>query len=160
MLPPQRTMDAANLKGPIMINLPSAIVASVVAWFIVIPSSALAARIPQDSVQVFMSGDELKELCMAFKEALDNNYSFKADEVRQKESRVGILMGYVSGIYDANAEALVTSTLLSREQLMAVVSKYVLDHPEEWHLPGRKLVLNALDELIGRPRSVRRGGRR
>ena len=121
------------------------------------PSSATAATPRPDSLLVFMSGSELKDLCMTFKEALDNNWGFEASEVREKEGQVGILMGYVSGIHDANAESFASSTPLSREQLMAVVSKHVLDHPEGWHLSGRELVSRALRHFY-RTKPVSSGG--
>jgi hypothetical protein len=35
---------------------------------------------------------------------------------------------------------------MTREQAVAIVEKYVTDHPEEWHLPMAGLVLIALGE--------------
>jgi hypothetical protein len=35
---------------------------------------------------------------------------------------------------------------MTREQAVAIVEKYVTDHPEEWHLPMAGLVLIAIGE--------------
>ena len=104
-------------------------------------------------IHYYLDGKELSDLCFNFQhyqQMTATGQKAGASEVIDLNFRVGVLNGYVEGIADADAESLDVPNEVTREQLAVVVSKYVLSHPEKWHLPARKLVIDALAGAFGR----------
>lgn len=56
---------------------------------------------------------------------------------------VGFFVGFVVGVWDSH-ESEFSKAEVSRGQVCTVVMNYLKNHPEEWHLTGKTLVLKAL----------------
>lgn len=53
-------------------------------------------------------------------------------------------VGYVTGVIDAQAENLRIPVGATKDQVCAIVGKYLEAHPEEWNKVGSDLVVKAL----------------
>lgn len=54
-------------------------------------------------------------------------------------------MGYVTGVSDSLGGSICVPENVTVGQLGAVVTKYLNDHPDQWHLAGSHLVAKALE---------------
>ena len=58
-------------------------------------------------------------------------------------------IGYVTGVVDAQADNLRTPVGATKDQICAIVGKYLEAHPEEWDQVGSDLVVKALRSAFG-----------
>ena len=87
---------------------------------------------------VFENGNELYRHC--------NNE--QAESAEQKDTSVGLCLGYILGAYDAGRKnyAICIPSGVTTGELKDVVTDWLLNHPEKRDLPAAGLVLNALLE--------------
>jgi hypothetical protein len=109
----------------------------------------LTVAIASESRAQWLTGNDLERMCNTDAQNLaDPQNLFAAMEC----------LGYVSGVADAvdqeNAPAGVPAcfaTKITRKQLMAVVKKYLADHPDQWQHPAFRLAAAAIVEAFPCP---------
>lgn len=60
----------------------------------------------------------------------------------------GIFSGYAAGVCDAAESIYSIPHNATKGQILAVVSKYLKNHPEKWSEPAASLVIEALQEAF------------
>ncbi|MCG6533887.1 MAG: hypothetical protein L7F78_04190 [Syntrophales bacterium LBB04] len=90
----------------------------------------------------YLSGYKLVELMRA-DEKVDTGSATGADTYES-----GRYCGYILGVCDAMARAYDAPNNANVGQIVAVVTKYVRDHPEKWNEPAADLVIKALQEAF------------
>lgn len=61
----------------------------------------------------------------------------------------GVWVGFIAGVYDANAEKIAAPGNFKLSQAMAIVANYLKAHPERWSEPAAMLVKDALVDAFG-----------
>lgn len=87
----------------------------------------------------FYSGNDLVEL----KRETDKT-EVGVDDVNVDWVKVREYMAYIIGVYDATRSQYAVPYGATRGQIMAVVTKYLNEHPEEWTKPAAELIQEAL----------------
>ncbi len=103
-------------------------------------ASILFRKDMRDQTQVlgdFCSGNDLVELIKA-----DAGPSGAAYATAEK------YIAYIIGVYDATSYAYNTPSSLTKGQVMAVVTSYLMNHSEQWGDPASLLVIRALKEAF------------
>jgi hypothetical protein len=103
-------------------------------------ASILFRKDMTDQTQVlgdFYSGNDLVELIKA-----DAGPSGAAYAKAEK------YIAYIIGVYDATSYAYNTPSRLTKGQVMAVVTSYLMNHSEQWGDPASLLVIRALKEAF------------
>jgi hypothetical protein len=63
--------------------------------------------------------------------------------------KLGVYSGYILGVCDATGELYdMPATGATAGQILAVVSRYLKNHPQEWSQSAKVLVVNALQEAF------------
>ena len=107
-------------------------------------ASILFRKDMSDQTQVFAnfySGNDLVELIKA-----DAGPSW-ADYAKAEK-----YIAYIIGVYDATFYAYNTPSSLTKGQLMAVVTSYLMNHSEQWGDPASLLVIRALKDAFPNPK--------
>jgi len=94
-------------------------------------------------------GNWLHEKCLAgpLPETMNINTQADADKL----INWNVCYGYVLGVLEASSSSVCLIKNVTRNQLVAVVTKYLNDHPEKWHFPSFKLVLEATNNSFCTP---------
>jgi hypothetical protein len=97
----------------------------------------------------YFSGNELVEAMREYDAVLPggaNYYSTKTGAA----ITVGEYFGYVLGVCDGTADEQLYEIRadVTKQQILAVVSKYLKNHPEKWSEPAAFLVVEALQEAF------------
>jgi hypothetical protein len=103
-------------------------------------ASILFRKDMTDQTQVlgdFYSGNDLVELIKADAGPGWADYA-KAEKY----------IAYIIGVYDATSYAYNTPSSLTKGQIMAVVTSYLMNHSEQWGDPASLLVIRALKEAF------------
>ncbi len=85
----------------------------------------------------FYSGNDLVELIKA-----DAGPSGAAYDKAEK------YLAYIIGVYDATSYAYNAPQSLTKGQVMAIVTGYLMQHSEQWSDPASLLVIRALKEAF------------
>jgi hypothetical protein len=89
----------------------------------------------------FIDGNRLVSMMREYEKA--NRGDTTADLVG-----ASIFKGYVVGVADTFSEMICSPDNAKIGQYVAVVAKYLNDHPEQWNLPGPRLVAKGLVEAF------------
>jgi hypothetical protein len=89
----------------------------------------------------FYSGNELVELMGEYDRA-------EANASGVSYFKVGNYGGYILGIYDGTRYTYSMPESATKGQVLAVVTKYLKNHPEKWTEPAAVLVIEALQEAF------------
>lgn len=90
----------------------------------------------------FYSGNDLVELKRE-SEKMDRIIA-RADAVDVDWVKVGEYMAYILGVFDATRSQYDIPDGATKGQIIAVITKYLNEHPEEWTKPAAELVQEAL----------------
>lgn len=92
---------------------------------------------PLPSWADFTNGNELQE------------WLSRSEDKNESRYHTGLFRGYVSGVIDTGNDVLFcTPDGVTRGQYIAVVAKYIKEHPEQWNLSASTLVINALRQVF------------
>lgn len=105
---------------------------------------ALSGAATEHATATFMTGQRLHEYM--------RDYTLIEERRDGNVSRSGVVLGYVTGVVDANAPVLCVPSGVSAGQLVAVVRKYLAANPEIWNLPADVVVTLALGEAFPCPK--------
>ncbi|GEN40647.1 Rap1a/Tai family immunity protein [Pseudoalteromonas nigrifaciens] len=92
----------------------------------------------------FYSGNDLREPMRQYLKAEANDKD--TDYLKAFE-----YAGYAIGVYDSTAPFLCTPSKVNRNQILAMIAKYLNSNPEDWHLPARTLIQSSLFESFSCP---------
>ncbi|MEK6804184.1 MAG: Rap1a/Tai family immunity protein [Nitrospirota bacterium] len=98
--------------------------------------AALISGAFSDASAAFYDGNNLIPMMQEGEKA---NRSEKADYLSASR-----FMGYVTGVADSLGGSICIPESVTISQLGAIVTKYLNEHPDEWHLAGSHLVTKAL----------------
>ncbi len=90
----------------------------------------------------FLSGNDLVEYMRDYEQLLQKNLP----DLGPTSAGAGLFIGYVIGVVDATLHGIPVGT--SRQQIGAVVVKYMNNHPELWARPASELVGKAVIEAF------------